>query len=51
MVAPECKPPVRIRYRDIMKLVGRTNRRLLRNSDSSTGGECSQLEGGEEKFT
>lgn len=51
MVAPESKPPVGIGYRDIMKLVGRTNRRLLGNSHGSTIGEGSQLEGREEEFT
>lgn len=34
-----------------MKLVGRTNRRLLGNSHGSTCGEGSQFEGGEEQFT
>ena len=52
MVAPECKPPVGIRNRDIMKFISRTNRLLIRNShSSSTSGECSQLEGREAKFT
>lgn len=51
MVAPECKLPIGIRHRDIMKLVSRTNRRFLGYSHGITSGEGSQLEGREEEFS